>query len=420
MVEGVGVDIVDIKRIKRIMNEKSDHFLKKIFTSEEIEYIQDKNENPFTIGGMFAAKESVSKVLGTGIGKISWKEIQVFHNNQGAPYVKLYGKALFFMKEKRIEKLYLSITHEKEYAIAVVVGKSSSNSFGSIKLEEIKKLKNILPVRRKNSHKGTYGRLGIIGGSKGMAGSIYLSSKASLRSGSGLVYTIVPNDLSNILSIKLTEAIIRPVEDRGKGYFILDSLKGIEKNIEGLDVIALGPGFGLDNERVKVVEEILKMTKKPIVLDADGLNSVSKKPEILINRDGKTVITPHPGELSRLLKVSVEEIQNNRIKYCKIASEKYNTITVLKGANTVVCNSKGEVYINETGNPGMATAGSGDVLTGIISSFIGQGIGLYKSSILGTYIHGLAGDLAKKDKGEYGLIAGDILENIPYALDFVY
>ncbi|HHV27133.1 MAG TPA: NAD(P)H-hydrate dehydratase [Tissierellia bacterium] len=423
MLKGIGVDIVNLKRIERIIGTKKERFLNKVFTDSEIEYIRGKNENPCTIGGIFATKEAVSKVLGTGIGKISLKEIEVFHNNLGKPHVKLYGKALFLMEEKGIASLYLSITHEREYAIAVVIGEGRLNYSRDIELKgmkDLKHMKNILPVRKEESHKGTYGRVGVVAGSTGMTGAAYFSSKASLRSGSGLVYTMTPKSLSNILSLKLTEAIIKPLEDNGKGHFILDSIQDIEEGIKDLDVIALGPGIGVDYERIRIVEEILNIFDKPMVLDADGLNCVSEKPEILIKREGETVITPHPGELSRLLKVSIGEIQRNRIEYCKKASQKYNVTTVLKGADTVVCSKSGEIYVNRTGNPGMATAGSGDLLTGVISSFIGQGIGVYESAILGTYIHGLAGDLAKNEKGEYGLIAEDILENIPYAIDLIY
>ena len=183
-----------------------------------------------------------------------------------------------------------------------------------------------------------------------------------------------------------------------------------------MDVIALGPGFGVDDERIKFVEEILKNIDKPIVLDADGINCCSLAPDILLKKKGELVITPHPGELARLLGVSIGEIQKNREKYAKLTSENFNVITVLKGANTIVADKEGTIYVNKTGNPGMATAGSGDVLTGIISSFIGQGIESKKAAMLGVYLHGVAGDLAKTQKGEYGIIASDIVEYIPYAI----
>jgi len=278
-----------------------------------------------------------------------------------------------------------------------------------------KEISHILPKRKKDLHKGDFGRVGIIAGSKGMIGAAYLSSIAALRSGSGLVYNIVPKSLYEIFSIKLIESIIIPVEDNNTGHFILNSLNEVEETIQNKDVLAIGPGIGVDDERIEFIQNILINYNGPIVLDADGINCLAQDPTILLKRKGPTIITPHPGEMSRLLNINIQKIQENRVKYSKNISNKYNIITVLKGANTVVTNGK-DIYINPTGNPGMATAGSGDVLTGIIASFIGQGIVPYKAAILGVYLHGLAGDLAKADKGEYGLIARDILENIPYAL----
>lgn len=184
-----------------------------------------------------------------------------------------------------------------------------------------------------------------------------------------------------------------------------------------MDVLAIGPGIGVDESRTKLVNAILSTFQKPVVLDADGINCISiNNPGALLNRKADTIITPHPGELSKLLKINIDTIQKSRIEYSKNVSNRYNIITVLKGANTIVTNPRGNLFINSTGNPGMATAGSGDVLTGVIASFIGQGIPSYDAAILGVYCHGLAGDLAKSDKGEYGMISRDILANIPYSI----
>lgn len=409
MIQGIGVDIVQVERIEKILNKSKEGFLNKVFTTKEIEYIRYKNENHRTIGGMFASKEAVSKVFGTGIGKVGLKEIEIDHDEFDKPIVNFNGKALELMKKKGIENIHLSISHEKEYAVAVAVGE------GKIHFKCDEKIKALLPKREKNSHKGTYGRIGIIAGSSGMTGAPCLASQAALRSGSGLVYTIVPKSLASIVSIKLTEAIVVPVEDCEKGYFSLESIEELMGIIENLDAVGLGPGLGVNFETNRVVEEILKGTEKPIVLDADGLNCISQNPNILVNRKN-TIITPHPGELSRLVDINTCEIQKNREKYCKETSQKYNIITVLKGSNTLVSTESGEIYMNHTGNPGMATAGSGDVLTGMITSFIGQGIEVLNSAILGVYCHGLAGDLAEMEKGEYGLIARDIIEYIPQAI----
>ncbi|MCF6463866.1 NAD(P)H-hydrate dehydratase [Clostridium sp. Cult1] len=414
MLIGNGVDIVKVSRIERLLKDKRDRFLGRVFTKNEIEYINDVNYNSQTISGIFAAKEAMSKLLGTGIGKVSWKDIEILHNHKGAPYVKLYNEGMKISKGLGIKNIKLSISHEREYAIAFVIGE---NNYDEINVKIPDNIRNILPRRKTNSHKGTFGRVGVIAGSKGMTGASYLTTMAALRSGSGLVYTIIPNSLNRILSIKLTEAIIKPVEDGNTGHFILDSFDDIKNIIDEMDVLAIGPGIGVDEDRFELVNKILLTYKKTIILDADGINCISKyNPDILYNRKADIVITPHPGELSRLLKVDISDIQKKRIEYSKQVSNKYNVIMVLKGANTVVANAKGDIYVNPTGNSGMATAGSGDVLTGIITSFIGQGIDSYEASILGVYCHGLAGDLAKVDKGEYGIIAGDILDNIPYSL----
>lgn len=413
MIIGTGVDIVKIARIERILETNRDSFLERIFTDEEIEYIKNKNYNAQTISGLFAAKEAVSKVLGTGIGKVNWKHIKVYYDEKGKPHVKLNSQEEI-MDSLNIDEIHVSISHEREYAVAFAIGE---NYGGKIKIRVPQFIKDMLPERDKDTHKGTYGRVGVIAGSRGMTGAPYLTSMACLRAGSGLVYTIVPEGISSILAVKLVEAIIKPVSDKNTGVFKLDSIAEIEKIIEDMDVLAIGPGMGIDEERVELVKHILLNFNGPVVLDADGLNCISKVGLNIFNkRRFPTVITPHPGEFSRLLGVSTKEIQDNRVEYAKYVSTNYGIITVLKGANTVVSNPKGEVYINTTGNPGMATAGSGDVLTGVITSFIGQGIDSYKASILGVYCHGLAGDIAKEEKGEYGMIARDILESIPSSI----
>lgn len=444
MVISTGVDMVKISRIENIIKTKGDKFYEKIFTLNEIDYIYFRNENPQTISGLFASKEAIAKLLGKGIGIVNWKDIEILHDKYNKPYVKLYNEGENIRKELGISTIYLSISHEKDYAIAFAIGEKYSFDYFSChpKKHKLRNLsinenrdslatttsfnnckcsrayndtKLIFPKRKPNSHKGDYGRIGIIAGSTGMIGSACLVSMAALRSGAGLVYNIVPKSLYETFAIKLIEPIIIPVEDNNTGYFILDSQKETEKAIENKDVLALGPGIGIDSERVRYVQNTLLNYNKTIVLDADGINCLSQDPCILSKRKGTTIITPHPGEMGRLLNTSIEEIQQNRVKYSKLISSKYNIITVLKGHETIVTNGK-DIYINSTGNPGMATAGSGDVLTGIIASFIGQGIEPYKASKLGVYVHGLAGDLAKVDKGEYGIIARDIVENIPLAI----
>lgn len=431
MIQGNGIDIVKVDRIKKAIEENS-RFLERLFSKNELKYIYSKNENKNTVAGMFAAKEAVSKVLGTGISNFKWKNIEILHDELNKPYVNLTGVARDIAIRKRIDNIHISISHDSGITIAFAIGEGGmSNKIvdNNIKIKrssadyqiiDRQLVKDIIPVRKKESHKGTYGRVGIIAGSIGMTGAACLTASAALRSGSGLVYSFVPRSLNNIFEIKLTEVITKPVEDLGKGHFTEESVTDVLKEIENIQYFAIGPGLGVDLERVRFIKEMLNNIHKPIVLDGDGLNCCVENTEILSNRGIVTIITPHPGELSRLIGKSVDEIQNNRIKYAKITSQKFGVITVLKGANTVVCSPKGEVFVNTTGNPGMATAGSGDLLTGIITSFMGQGIKPLEAAAAGVYIHGLAGDLAASKKGQYGIIASDILEHIPYAIQELF
>jgi len=405
----IGIDIININRIKNIILEKKDRFYHKIFTLKEIEYIVKGNDKATTVAGIFAAKEAISKVLGTGIGMVKWKEIEILHYDNGKPYVNLIGNGSLKLKELGLDGIKISISHEEHYAIAFAMGYKSNDV--NIKIDN--SIQRLLPKREKDSHKGTYGRLAIVGGSKGMIGAPYLTSMAALRTGSGLVYTIIPKSLETIMSIKLTECIVKSAEDNNKGYFTKDSLIDILKEMENMNALAIGPGIGVDEERIYLIERIIQNCNIPIVLDADGINCLSFNPSVLYSRNQSIIITPHPGELARFLGKDTKEIQENRIYYSKYTSHKYNIIVVLKGWNTIVAEPSGEIYVNATGNPGMATAGSGDLLTGIIASFIGQGIRPFDAAKLGVFCHGLAGDLATAYKGEYGVIATDILECIP-------
>ena len=414
----IGTDIVKIERIKDTLLKNRDKFYKKVLTDKEIEYLSFNGNREETIAGIFAAKEAVSKALGTGIGSIGWRDIEILHD-RGKPYLNISEKVKKRMEEVGITDMEISITHERDYALASAVGYMSYEKYIIRHLKIDESMKNLLPKRKSDSHKGTYGRVAIIGGSLGMTGAPYLSSMAALRTGAGLVYTVVPKSLETIMSIKLTEAIIKPEEDERKGYFTVNSLDSILNILEDMDVVAIGPGMGVDEGRIHVVEEIVKNFNGPIIIDADGINCLSLKPDILENHKNPIIITPHPGELARLINKTIREIQDNRNYYSNYVSQKYNIIVVLKGSNTIVADYEGNIYVNKTGNPGMATAGSGDVLTGMIAGFIAQGLSPYDGSKLGVYCHGLAGDIGSLDKGEPGLIASDIINNIPYSIKIV-
>lgn len=265
-----------------------------------------------------------------------------------------------------------------------------------------------LPKRRADSHKGDYGRLFILAGSKGMLGAALLCGRAAIRSGAGLVYLGVPGRSVDQVNCAVPELITLG----------LDRVGDYERLPFNFTALALGPGLG---ERRSIAEKVLsylsrKRFPSPIILDADALAIFNGRPEKLAALDLNLVLTPHPGEMSRLSGLSIEEIQRNRLEIASGFAHRYNCLLVLKGRRTVVADPAGNTYVNKTGNPGLATAGTGDVLTGMIASFCAQGLPNWQAAVQGVRLHGQAGDLAAKEKGEYGLIATDVIEKIPYAI----
>jgi len=277
-------------------------------------------------------------------------------------------------------------------------------------------VEDIIPYRRPDTHKGTYGRALIIGGSEGMTGAVVLASTGCLRSGSGLIKAAVPAALNPILENKLTEVMTVPLGEKDSIKLEVQSLDDLEHLLKEADGIALGPGMGVDNERVHIVDAVIAASRVPLVLDADALNCLSFSLESFEKAAVPVIITPHPGEMARLMKCSVADVQENRIKAARNFSKRWGVITVLKGANSVIADPDGNIYINTNGNSGMASGGMGDVLTGIITSFICQGLKPVQAACAGVYIHGLAGDLLVGEKGEYGLTATELAEYISKAI----
>lgn len=276
-----------------------------------------------------------------------------------------------------------------------------------------KGLKNIFNKRKIGSHKGDYGHVLVVAGSVGLTGAAYLASEAALLTGSGLVTCAIPKSLNVILASKLAEVMTLPVEDVGKGYFPISAFSEIMKYSEKINAVAMGPGLSQRPEVKELVKKLIIALEKPIILDADGINAICDDPHVLKRAKKDIIITPHPGEMARLVHVKeIKYVQANRKSVAETVAKKYNVVVVLKGANTVVASPKGEVFINTTGNPGMASGGVGDVLTGMIASLVGQGYAPFEAAKFGAYLHGLAGDIASEEKGETSLRARDILDNI--------
>ncbi len=265
-----------------------------------------------------------------------------------------------------------------------------------------------LPHRAKFMHKGDAGRVLIIGGSKGKVGAIILTARACLRTGAGLVTVHAPGCATLPLHASLPESMIEVDE----GEDIVTSVPTTQ--LDKYSAIALGPGLGTDEKTAATFRQLLPSLARPAVLDADALNILSEHPDWLNLVPANSIITPHPIEFKRLAGGWSNDYERleKQIEFAKA----HTLITIVKGAHTTICTPAGEVYFNSTGNPGMAKGGSGDVLTGIIAAFLAQGFSAERSARMGVFFHGLAGDIAKETKGEYGIIASDIIESLPPAL----
>ena len=274
------------------------------------------------------------------------------------------------------------------------------------------------PLLRCNSkaHKNTFGHVLVIAGSKRMLGAAALTSLSAMRSGAGLVTLAISKSLNTIAQKKISPVIMTwPLKETKKQTISLSALSDIKKEASKYQAIALGPGLSQNEETKHFVLKIISSIKNPMVIDADALTALSENISILKARGGMSVLTPHPGEMSRLTGKTKPHIESHRESVAKAFSKRHNCILVLKGHQSIVASPCGKIYVNKTGNVGLATAGSGDVLTGMIAAFLAQGLSGFDAAKYATFLHGKAGDIAAKKKTRASLIATDLIDNIPSA-----
>jgi len=276
-------------------------------------------------------------------------------------------------------------------------------------------------LRRKiDSHKRDFGHIFILAGSSRFSGAAVLCAESAMRAGAGLVTLGLPKSINNaIIRIKPKEVMTLPLPETKEQTLSLSAYKKIKDFMKDIDILVIGPGLGKNNSTYKLMRKIIFTVDKRIVIDADGLNALVGNLNILKltnKRRFDAILTPHPGEMSRLTGLNITKIQKNRKDIAKKFAKDYNVTVVLKGYRTEVADYQGNFYTNSTGNPGMATAGSGDVLTGMIGAFFGQGLNAFEAAKYAVYLHGLAGGLAAKEKTQLGMIASDIINKIPEAI----
>jgi hydroxyethylthiazole kinase-like uncharacterized protein yjeF len=269
-----------------------------------------------------------------------------------------------------------------------------------------------IPAREKDTHKGDYGKALFIAGSSNYLGAPYFAAQAFLKAGGGLSFLATPGNVSAFIGNKGSEIIFLPQKSTQSGSISLENKQQLLQFSENVDFIAIGPGLSLDKETQTLVRELIAEVKKPLLIDGDGISAVANNLEYVRKRKAPTVLTPHMGEMARIAKHKIENILKNKINVLQNTAKELNATIVLKGAHSLIGYPDKRVFINLSGNPGMATAGSGDVLTGTIVAMFGLGFPVNEAVRMGVFIHGMAGDLAAKNKGEDGLIASDIMNHL--------
>lgn len=472
-----GTDIIEIERIKSAFN-KHKNFAGRIFTEDEIRRFAENGCRFEILAGMFAAKEAFSKYLGTGIGKTAFRDIEVCHSADGSPYIRLRGvKSDASVSISHCRKYAVAFVTGNGQSVSPGNAPAADNDSAAAAAMNINGIieKNILtgdsntacdktadgggfepcnapaadsdstptapaadnlrisgaaqapsyggysramsrliPARLSSANKGSCGRVSIIAGSKGMTGAAALSALGALRSGAGLVTALTPSSEQPILAVKLTEAMTVPLPHEN-GVISAAAADTVLESIKNADAAVFGPGLGKGRGILPLLERIVTEFTKTLIIDADGINALSANIDILNRKKCSVILTPHPGEMSRLSGLSVSEIQSARIKTAVDFADRFDVTVALKGEGTVVAVRGGKTAVNPSGNCGMATGGTGDVLSGVVAALAAQGCTPYDSAVLGVYLHGLAGDIAAAEKGVHGLIASDLCGALPAA-----
>ena len=399
----IGVDAVSVERIELAVKRSGPGFLNKVYTPAEQAYCAGDAER---LAGRWAAKEAVIKCFdGTGIC-FPRRRIEVLPGPNGAPRARLIG-------EHRGARVEVSITHHSRLAVATAHLEMPEASATFLHAPDAA----VLPQRPGDAHKGTFGTAVVLAGSLGLTGAAYLTATAAARTGAGLVRLLVANTIYPILATKCTEVMATPMQEVAPGAVGHAAYDSILRQMAAAEVGIIGPGLGRDSSTWRLVLDLALHARCPLVIDADGLNALSDSPRAKGKLGKHRVLTPHPGELSRLTGRPIDVIEGDRTSAARKAAKEWGAIVVLKGAHTVVAHPDGRTSEDPHEVPALATGGTGDVLSGIIGGLIAQGSDPFAAAVTGVYIHAAAGRRISQRLGDSGLLASDLLMEIPVVMN---
>ncbi len=401
-VQRIGVDAVSVDRIALAVKRSGTGFLNKVYTQAEQAYCAGNDER---LAGRWAAKEAVIKCFdGTGIC-FPRRKIEVLPGPNGAPRARLLG-------DGRGAQVEVSITHHSRLAVATAHLEISDITAMLPAPDAV-----VIPNRPKDAHKGTFGTAVVLAGSLGLTGAAYLSSTAAARTGAGLVRLLVADTIYPILAAKCTEVMATPVPEVAPGAVGHAAYDSILRQLAAAQVGIIGPGLGRDSSTWRLVVDLALRAECPLVIDADGLNALAEAPRVKGKLTRNRVLTPHPGELARMTGKTAESINADRHRAARAAAKDWGAIVVLKGAHTLVAHPDGRVSEDPHEVPALASGGTGDVLSGIIGGLIAQGLDPYAAAVTGVYVHAAAGRRIAERLGDSGLLAGDLLPEIPLVMN---
>ncbi len=401
-VQRIGVDAVSVDRIALAVKRSGTGFLNKVYTQAEQAYCAGNDER---LAGRWAAKEAVIKCFdGTGIC-FPRRKIEVLPGSNGAPRARLLG-------DGRGAQVEVSITHHSRLAVATAHLEISDITAMLPAPDAV-----VIPNRPKDAHKGTFGTAVVLAGSLGLTGAAYLSSTAAARTGAGLVRLLVADTIYPILAAKCTEVMATPVPEVAPGAVGHAAYDSILRQLAAAQVGIIGPGLGRDSSTWRLVVDLALRAECPLVIDADGLNALAEAPRVKGKLTRNRVLTPHPGELARMTGKTAESINADRHRAARAAAKDWGAIVVLKGAHTLVAHPDGRVSEDPHEVPALASGGTGDVLSGIIGGLIAQGLDPYAAAVTGVYVHAAAGRRIAERLGDSGLLAGDLLPEIPLVMN---
>jgi holo-[acyl-carrier-protein] synthase len=409
----VGVDVAAIPRIAEAQKRFGDRFLRKFLSDREIAYCGDSAER---WAGRWAAKEAIGKAMPSGVPRPRMLDVEILPSGDGRPQVRVAPATTLTG-----HTVDVSIAHDGNFAVAVAVIPDAispstlvgEDRGGGAELPDGFRL----PARPRDGHKGTFGTVVLLAGSQGFTGAAYLASMGAARSGSGIVRLLVAQSIYPILAQKCTEVIVGPVPEISPGVVGHASLSGILRGFAGADAGVIGPGIGRDASTRRLIEDLIPRVAAPLVLDADALNLLSEHRAILPRLPPQIVLTPHPAEFARLSGLETSAVQQDRRGIASRFAKAWNKVVVLKGAGTVIAAPDGRVTLNPIATAALASGGTGDVLAGLIGGLLGQKLPPFEAAVTGVHLHSLAGLDLEASLGQAGVLASDLLPQIPSVME---